>query len=67
MTDAETIADLRAQLAERDAEIRGLRGMLGVGLLDAKRIAAGISDKPRRVSESFPAFLEAMRKQSPHD
>jgi hypothetical protein len=38
MTDAETIAGLRALLAERDAEIRGLRGMLAEDIDAAKRV-----------------------------
>jgi hypothetical protein len=38
MTDAETIAELRRQLAERDAEIRRLRALLVVGQRRRERL-----------------------------
>ena len=40
MTDAETIAELRALLAERDAEIRWLREMLRDEIKAAREIAS---------------------------
>jgi hypothetical protein len=76
MTDAETIAELRRQLAERDAEISRMRGVILADrhmteMLRHEKLRLGLvddlPDKPRRVSENFEAFLDANRRGPPND